>query len=272
MNNSDFYFNGDMMTIESDRLSECIQYIQNNNVSSIYICDLYYELNNLDFIRECPGILSININCRYIENVEGLYDIKGLKEIILQDINCTVDLSHFPSLESFSGDWNKNYSNIETLKYLKTIRFDKYNPKSKTLKELTIFNKLEFLMIVRSTIDSLEGIEDLPKLKIIDFNYFAKLSSIKEIVKAKKLEKVSFESCKKITDFDVLKNNKNLKSITIDNCGEIDSIEFISSLEKLNFFVCLRMNILDENISFCEKIDYYAVDDKYIRKRLKEKG
>ena len=255
------------MTIESDRLFECIQYIKKNNISQIYICDLYYRINNLDFIRECPGILSININCVYIENVDGLYEIQGLKKLILQDINCTVDLSHFPRLETFLGDWNKNYTNIETLKCLRNLRFNKFNPKSKTLNDLAIFDKLESLMIVRSTIESFEGIEELPKLKIAEFYYFSKLSSIKEIVKAVKLEKVSFESCKKIADFDVLRNNKNLQSISIDNCGKVDSIGFISSLADLNFFVCLRTDILDGDISFCEKMDYYAVDNKYMKEK-----
>lgn len=260
-----FKFNGDMMTIESNKLSECVQFIRNNCISNIYICDLYYDLNNLDFLKECPNISSININSQLINKVDGLYELRNLKEIILQDIDCIVDLSYFQKLESFLGTWNKNYINLTSLVHLKKLRLDNYKSKSKSLKELCIFNELRSLMLVKSSIESLDGIDIMSKLTSARFYYLKKLSNIETIDKIKSLADIDFEACKKITDYEILKNNKQLKTIKIFNCGKIKSIEFIKELPELVHFACLKTDIIDGNIQPCIGVSYYAVDKKYIK-------
>ena len=264
-NVTQFKFNGDTMIIESNRLSECIQYIINNSISKLYICDLYYDLNNLDFIKECPNILSVNINCNRINQIDGLYELKNLKEIILQDVDCVVDLSGFQNLESFLGTWNKNYINFTSLLHLKNLRLDNYNSKSKSLIELSILNEIKSLMLVKSTIESLDGIDKMSQLTNASFNYLNKLSSIKSINNAKFLQSITFEACKKINDFEILQNNKLLQSIKIFNCGTIKSIEFIRALPELMHFACQKTDIIDGDISPCIRLKYYAVDKKYIK-------
>lgn len=262
--NAQFKFNGDTMIMDSNRISECVQYIKDKSVSKLYICDLYYTLNDLDFIKECPNITSINIYSNKINQIDGLYELRNLKEIILQDIDCIVDLSCFQNLESFLGSWNKNYINLTSLLHLKNLRLDNYNPKSKSLKDLSAFNELETLMLVKSSIESLEGIGALQHLTNVSFYYLNKLSSLKSLDDVKNLESITFEACKKISELEILQNNKQLQSIKIFNCRAINSIEFIKELPELKHFSCLKTDILDENIHLCADINYYAVDKKYI--------
>lgn len=264
-NDTQFKFNGDTMIVESGRISECVQYINNKSISKLYICDLYYNLNNLDFIKECHDITSININCYTINQLDELYELSNLKEIILQDIDCIVDLSRFQNLESFLGSWNKNYINLASLLHLNNLRLDNYNPKSKTLNDLAVFNELKSLMLVKSTIESLDGIDKMPDLTNASFYYINKLSSLKYINGAKNLESITFEACKRISDFEILQNNKLLQSIKIFNCGAIKSIGFIKRLPELVHFSCLKTDILDEDIDPCFSLNYYAVDKKYIK-------
>ena len=264
-NKTQFKFNGDTMIIESDKLSECVQFIRNNCISKIYICDLFYNFNNLDFIKNCPNILSININSQRINQLDGLYKLKDLKEIILQDIDGVVDLSCFQKLESFLGTWNKNNINLSSLVHLKKLRLDNYKSKSKSLKELSLFNELESIMLVKSTIESLDGVDKISKLTNASFYNLNKLSSIEAISSLKALVDIDFEACKKITDYEILQNNKRLQSIKIFNCGTIKSIEFIKSLPELKHFSCLKTDILDGDIRPCIGLNYYSVDNKYIK-------
>lgn len=264
MKNDDKTFRvvGDTLSIESDYLSECIEYINLNKISNIYICGLFYKLDNLDFLFDCPNVKNININSEYINNIDGLYKINGLKGLIIQDMGCEVDLSKFIKLEDLCCTWNKNYKNIESLKELKSLRLDKYNPKSKNIFELRTFTKLKNLMIVRSTIESLENINYLNGLIKIDLNYLNRLLSIKDIIFLDRLKELKLESCKKIEDIECIGKLKNIEKISIGKCGNINSIKFLSELKTLKSFVCIETKILDNDITACRNLERYVVDNK----------
>lgn len=264
MENNDYCFklSGKSLMIESERLSEYISYINDNDIIDIYICDLYYKLENLDFLTHCPNIKNVNINSKYISYVDELYKLKDLKELIIQDIGCCIDLLNIPNIEKLAVTWDKNIRNIDKLKNLKDLRVDNYNPKSKSFDELMSFSDIEKLSIVYSNLESLKGIEMFYRLNCLNLYYLKKLSSIKELSFNKNLEEISFETCKKINDYHYLSKLNNLKKISICNCGELESIKFINDIESLEWFVCLKTDIKDGDITPCKRIKYYSVDNK----------
>ena len=270
-NNEDYYdlkqFNN-CYTIESSRIDEYIKAINDLNIRSVYICDLYYDLCNIAFLQECPNVEEININSKYIQDVKGLLKLKKLKTLIIQDIDCTIDLSVLPSIEDLSFTWNKNYANFTALENVRCLRIWNYNAKSKDLEELMFAKKLEELDIVRTTLITLNMIEELKGLKSFGLSYASKLESVEPLIHNNTLRKVYFDCCKSITDFEKLANMKQLEKISICNCGEIESIKFIEELSNLKWFVCMKTNIIDGDLTPSKYLEYSAFDNKKHYHRL----
>lgn len=253
-----FIMNKDTLTVTSKNISECIEYINKSEINSIYICRFYYEEENLDFLEKCQCVQEININNNQINNVDGLYKLNNLKHLILQDIDCKVDLSKMGQLEGFSGTWNKNYDNLDKQNKLKYLNLSNYKPKSKNMCELGVFSELETLELVRSTINSLNGIGQLSNIKSLRLYFCRNLNTIKELENSKKIKELMIEGCKKIEDYYSLEK-VNLNKITIFDCGCIDSIRFIDSLD-LSYFVCLKTKIIDDSFTPKKKIAYLELE------------
>lgn len=249
-------------SVESHRIDEYIKVINDLKVTSVYICDLYNDLCNIDYLQECPTVESVNINSKYINNVNGLRKLKNLKNLIIQDIDCDIDLSLLPSIEDISFTWGKNQTNLSSLKNLRRMRIWNYNPKSKDLEEIQFAKKLEELEIIRTTINTLKMIEEFKELKSFGILYAPKLISIEPLISSKSITSISFESCKKVTNFEKLSSMKQLENIKILNIGNLESISFINDLPKLKSFVCLKTNILDCNLTPSKRLEYSAFDNK----------
>ena len=250
---------GKVLSVTSENLDECIDYINKNDINSLYICSLFYQDDDLDFLGKCPNVREININSILISNVDGLYSLKNLSHLILQDINCKVDMSAFEQLESFSGTWNENYENLDRQNKLKKLNLSGYKPKSKNLSKLGMFDELETLELVSSSIDSLTGIEHLQNLRSLGLFSCRKIRSIKELKFSENIKELRIEGCRNIEDYSSLEKAAKLKKLIIFECGSIDNIRFIDSLN-LDYFVCLKTKILDDSFIPQKQITYFEVE------------
>lgn len=250
---------GKTLSVTSVNLDECIDYINKNDIKSIYVCSLFYQDDNLNFLGKCPNVREININSIRINNVNGLYSLNYLSHLILQDINCKVDMSKFEQLESFSGTWNENYENLDRQNKLKKLNLSSYRPKSKNLNELGLFGKLEILELVSSSIESLYRIEQFSNLKSLGLYSCRKIKSIKELKFSENIKELRIEGCKNIEDYNSLENAKSLHKISIFDCGCIDNIRFIDSLN-LDYFACLKTKILDDSFTPKKRIAYCEIE------------
>ncbi len=52
---------GEYIVVESDRIVDYIEYINENKVKSIYMCDLYYFNKEVDFLKQCNFVERLNI-------------------------------------------------------------------------------------------------------------------------------------------------------------------------------------------------------------------
>ena len=248
------------ITVTSNNLGECIDYINSNKIKSVYICQFYYQDNNLNFLEKCPEVSEININNSQINNIDALYSQNNLKSLILQDISCNVDMSRFDGLESFSGTWNKNYENLDKQNKIKHLNLSNYNPKLKNLSELVKFSELETLELVNSTIQTLAGIERLINLNSLKLYFLKNLTSIKDLEYSNNIKELMIEGCKKIEDYNSLEKVRKLSKITILNCGCIENIRFVDSLEEIDYFVCLKTKIKEDSFLPQKRIEYFDVE------------
>lgn len=189
---------GKYVVVESDRIVDYIEYINKNEIKSIYLCNLYYFKKDVDFLQKCNSIERINITSSAIENYSGLSHLHRLKELSLNEPKGKVDLGNHMDLKSLSVEFNKNIVGIEQLKKLEKLSLYNYKPKSKNLSEISELKAVQELEIIKSSINSLNGSGNLLNLERLKLGYLNQLSFIDELEKISgRLKALNFESCKK---------------------------------------------------------------------------
>ncbi len=105
------------------------------------------------------------------------------------------------------------------------------------------FKSLEMLQLWnRPKMRSLDGLENLPKLRVLDIAYPTKLTDVSAILRTKNLKNIKFDKFKKIKNWDFLVDKKNIESLVIDTA---ESTEFVKKLPNLKYFFCEKA--LDRN-------------------------
>lgn len=255
--------NSDCMAIESNRIDSYLKYIKENDIKWISLSNLYYSAENIDFLVDCPFIEKLSITSSSILDYIGLKHLKNLKSLSLEEPKGKVDLSNITSLEELSTELNKNVIGLDSLHKLRILKLWKYNPKCKSLIELSSLTSLEELYITQSSIYSLEGCGNFTNLKKLKLSYFRKLEYIDEIEQnANTLTSLRFDSCKKLKNHDYVTCLKKLELLAFDECGEIPTIRFIKQIPNLKSFIFVNTNIVDGDLSACEGLDYVGFLNK----------
>ncbi|MFB7142575.1 hypothetical protein ACFCYN_23490, partial [Gottfriedia sp. NPDC056225] len=132
----------DGLAIESNKIDEYIDYINKNNVKSLYISGMYYNLNNISFLEKCPNLEVLNIGSQFISDYSGLYGLSNIKE--LEITKAPIELIDFSKINSnikrLSLILNKQIINLEYLKNLEFLSIYDFKSKNKNIDELPTFN------------------------------------------------------------------------------------------------------------------------------------
>lgn len=255
--------NADYIAVESDKMNDYIKYINDNKVKAVYLSQLYFFKENLDFFKECEHVEKVNITSSSVVNYDGLKYLKNLKVISIQEPKGKVDLGINNFLEEVGIELNKNIIGIEHLKQLKELRVWKYKPKDRNINDLGRLVSLEKLKIIQSPINSLKGCEFLVNLKELELAYLNNLYYLNSLEEIKRTLKVlEFTYCKRIVNHEYIAQLYNLEKLIFDNCGEIKSIKFIEKMANLTYFVFMNTNILDGDLNPCKRLEYVAFTNK----------
>nr|WP_294947385.1 hypothetical protein [uncultured Mucilaginibacter sp.] len=245
-------FEKDTIVIESDKVSECMEFFQNNDyLEKIWISKFHgYLKKDISFLKEYRHIKKVVINgpfetsglC-YLNELEFLSYENYIKDQIL-------DLSNFQNLNTCYLDLSSKIRQLNTLSKVKDIRLFHYTVKEKDLTGINNLKQLESLYISMSNVESLTGIEEFKKLKKIEFHYFRNLTHIKALASLGNiLQFLTIGNAKKILDFNSAKQLKKLEVLGFSNCGSISSIKFINDMPKLESFRFVGTNVIDGDLS-----------------------
>lgn len=269
----------DYLLIDPEFISSGVEYANKNKLESIKISplnaykvygftsgkELYSFRLDVSSLKKAFSIRRLGLSDHIGLNSEGileLYTLKDLKSLSFEHPSIKLDLSNFLKLETLYFKYNKGISNLGALKNLKDLLIFSLNiPNCEILQELSA---LEMLRLTRGNFTTLQGIENLKKVKRIDVAYNSKLTDAKAIASLSSLEKLHIEKCKLLTDFSFLKGNTSIKELFIDN---LDSLEFVATmpnLEKINFWFCKdgNMSPLLESKSL-KQINFYPNKKHY---------
>ena len=262
----DFLVMDGTVQIHENRLDEYVEFINTNNYTQVYINDLRYSMEHLDFLERCPQIEALQINSTCITDYSALYKLKNLNSLSLEEpqvpLNLTA-LESFTNLEELYIQWNKNITGFESFPNLKELYIWKYKPKQNNLEELMPLQNLEKLRITQGNINSLKGCSAFPKLKHLEINYLRNLEHIDEIENnAATLKYIEFDHCSKIKNHDYLRYLTELEMLILSSCGNIHNLQFIKELPKLKHLSFVDSNVVDGNLEPCIGIDFVGFNNK----------
>ncbi len=251
--------------INSDRLSDCINYLRSNDLRFITINSLQgYKAKDIAFLIELKDFLE------GLSILETHYDFGVVNELhklkylgIPDNGKDVIDLKNFPDIEMCGVAFSERLQGLESCSNLKSLTVSNYKSKTKDLSALPSLNNLEHLSLIKTDITTLHGIERYSNLKKLEIFSASKLEAIVALqALSNSLEEIQVEQCRKINDYEALGKVKSLKKIILSESGEIKSLAFVKELPRLEFISFWGTNVLDGNIKYCEGINYVGFDNK----------
>jgi len=256
---------GKFLLIESDRLENTIEFIQENNIDSIYLGDFWgYNLDNIKPLFGLKGIKRFQYQESYSKcSMEGIENFKDLEYLRIDGAH-KVDLSAFTKLKYLNFKWDKEYSSLDKCLSLEEIDLWNFNTKEKDFSNFPLFPKLKKLKCYWGNALTLEGLE-LPKsIKELEFHLYNKLKNINQLASFESLEQLKFETCKRIENHGIVRHLKNLESLFFSDTGKTENLDFVKEMKRMKWFGFLNTNILSGDLSPLddEKFKFIGFDNK----------
>lgn len=251
--------------INSDRLSDCLKYLHNNNLRFITINSFQgYNAKDIAFLAELKDFLEgLSILETHFDYgvVNELHKLKYLG--IPDNGKDVIDLKNFPDIEMCGITFSQRLQGLESCRNLKSLTISNYKSKTKDLMAMPILESLEHLILIKTDINSLNSIghfRNLKKLEVLSASKLESIAALQEL--SNSLEEFQVEQCKKINNYEILGKIKSLRKIILSESGEVKSLAFVKELPHLEFISFWGTNVLDGNIKYCEGINYVGFDNK----------
>ena len=263
------YFNqnqdGNFLLIQSDRLEETIEFIQENRIDSIYVGDHWgYHLDNIKPLLRLKGIKRFQYQESFSKcSMEGLEKFTDL-EYLRIDGTHKLDLSAFSKLKYLNFKWSNNFINLDKCRNIEKIDLWNFNTNEKDFSNFPFFPILKGLRCYWSNATTLDSLELPSTIKELEFHLCSKLVHIDKIVSFKNLELLKFETCKKIKNHEIVEHLNKLSKLFFSDCGKIDNLEFIKKMYELSSFGFFGTNILSGDLSPLDdqRFEFIGFDNK----------
>jgi len=124
-----------------------------------------------------------------------------------------------------------------------------FKPKSKRIDALDGLENPKYVELIRSNIQSFEGIDSLGCIKRLELHHCTKIENDEGLSSlSSDIEWLHLNTCRKFEMSDELRSLKNLKVLCLNDCAPIENLEFLSDFPNLVDFRFVGTNILDGNL------------------------
>lgn len=206
------------------------------------------KIDNLDFLGEMAFLDTLEISSIDDYNFNFLYNLHNLKRLSIEIYGKSIiDLTEMTGLQSLFLYWRKNIKGLNKCQNLRKLGI--YGYKKVTLEYLSDLHNLKELQLKSSSINSLKGIEHFFNIEHISLGNCRILDTINDLNGLKKLKILDFNSCTKINDFSGLTDLPSLEELRLIDCKEILSVSFIKKLKSLNTVIISgNTKVIDNNL------------------------
>jgi hypothetical protein len=243
---------GDRLIIESGKILESVNYINDNNIKSVVINSNYVSLSDLSFLDEIPFIEGIYLLAENLD-ISNINNLKKLRVLRLNNSKEEIDLKNFPELEVLSYSGKNKIKGISHCKNLFWLWVEGY--KKEDLTEFKDLVELKYLNLSFSSIKNIHGIENMSKLKYLHLDTMRCLESLRGLSEnLNKLEVLDIYNAKKLSNYEDVSILKSLRQLELGKTGETYSISFIKNLPNLKR-VGIGFKVLDGDMSYLKGIE-----------------
>ena len=236
-------FFGEVKGIEVDNVYDT--QVFNRAVEKINNEKIEFFLSNdydLTILKHCPTIRYIAISGE--ADLSVLYDlptIEGVKIGWLFGDNEKFDFSRLTNLRQLQIPYTKKNKSLFQLPNLSRLCIREY--KEKDLQQLQAFVGVQDLIISMSTLNNLQGIENMPSLQRLTLDYCLRLKDISNLAEVKNLKELCVSDCNNIEKIEsTLSKLISLERLILWSLetkgGVLQNLDFIHDMKSLNEINC----------------------------------
>lgn len=228
--------------LRSIMLAQGIQYITLSR-------DVGWEGQDISFLETLDFLKGVNIYAFDIKDVSVLRYLPTLEHIGLGcELSVELDISQFKHLKNFFSRHSKKLKNWWEVSTLERLNLTSYP--FENLIPLQQLASLKSLQLTSTKLQTLNGINHLKNLQLLDLYSCPKLISLESLNALKSLEEIEIESCKRIEKLDEIEGLENLRKFLLTNCGDIQSITPLKNcLHLKKIFIGANTKITDGDFS-----------------------
>lgn len=145
-----------------------------------------------------------------------------------------------------------------------------FNPKSRSLTELSLPDDIAFFELDFSNISDLTG---LPAGVVdLELAYCRNLQGLRGLERSRQtLRSFIVQNCRALSDYGALEECLKLEKIILDKCGELPSVGWTEQLEELKHFTFADTHVADGNLDPLFRIPYvYFTNASDYNHRMKD--
>jgi len=255
-----------LLQVTAENLDEAIQRFRRAGFAGIYSGLNISGVRDLSFLEQFPDMLYLEIRCDKPIKAGALESLQNLRGLYFESPASGIDFSSFPHLEVYSGGWHKGHTNFDLCPALHRIALRNFNPASGDFSSLANCRRLDTLDIVRSTISSLDGIETLEDLRVLEIAYMTKLESLDAFKNCQPgLRVLSIERAKRIRSCQPIASLSCLKDLRLFGCAAMPDVKWTSGMNWLEHFAFVETDVIDGDLTpllKLERLRYIGTEDK----------
>jgi Leucine-rich repeat (LRR) protein len=211
---------------------EVIEFIKKEGIYAVTISytDGFGQDNTL-FLRQLYWIRNIRIVVFQL-NLDGLEYLPDLEKIFVAENNSEpIDFSNLPKLVEAEFVWTKKRQSIVNCSMLKKLKL--YGFKNKDLSDFNKLKNLEYLALVTTRVEIMNGLEKLPLLKTFEMHYNSKITELTTIDNCVNLKEITITHCSKLKNLAILRKCTQIEILEISDCKSVENNEVIFDLINL---------------------------------------
>lgn len=195
----DEYGVGQVLILKGAWSDDIAAYMQKNEIFALRLTDSFgFKGHDLSFIPTLTFLRSLELYCWEAKGIKVIESLPQLEVLGLQyKSSQKVDLSAFKSLRVALVTWSKGLNSLLELSSVKKLNIQNY-PHS-NLEPISSMGSLKQLYLTSRKLESLEGIEKLVNLELLDLYNCPLLTSIAGTDSCPMLKTVEIEACNRVS-------------------------------------------------------------------------
>ncbi|MFK8080643.1 MAG: hypothetical protein AB8B97_10190 [Granulosicoccus sp.] len=207
--------------------------IKEKNVTSLRLSrSAGWRSADVTFLKDLDCLRGIEIYSANCKDISPIWALKSSQHIGLDcNLSKAGDFSEFTQLRTCFLRWQTKAASALSATCLEELNVVNYPHDD--FSQLCKLNLLKNLKITSRKLQSLKGVQDLPRLNSLDLFQCNGITCLKPLREASSLQTLNLDGCKSLNDLTPLKHLGSLETLSINDCGSILSLEPLIHLEQL---------------------------------------